>query len=84
VRSRPPHRPDLANVKIDLDEHDQFVYKVNCVECVARGNLRWSAYRSGGDNGFMETMDRWIFHLNEKHLGVDAPRLRARIRSAHA
>jgi hypothetical protein len=27
----------------------------------------------GGDNRFMAAMDRWIFHLNEKHPGSDAP-----------
>ena len=63
----------LARVKIDLDEHQQFVYKISCSECVARGHRNWSAYRPGGDNGFMAAMDRWIFHLNEKHPVADAP-----------
>jgi hypothetical protein len=63
----------LARVKIDLDEHKQFVYKISCSECVVRGNRSWSVYRPGGDNGFMAAMDRWIFHLNEKHPGADAP-----------
>ena len=63
----------LAKVKIDLDEHEQFVYKISCTTCVARGHLKWSAYRPGGDNGFMAAMDRWIFHLTEKHPGTDAP-----------
>jgi hypothetical protein len=31
------------------------------------------AYRPGDDNGFMAAMDRWIFHLTEKHPGADAP-----------
>ncbi|MGZ4436966.1 MAG: hypothetical protein ACXVW6_04970 [Nocardioidaceae bacterium] len=63
----------LARVKIDLDAQQQFVYKISCSECVVRGDRSWSAYRPGGDNGFMAAMDRWIFHLNEKHPGSDAP-----------
>ena len=63
----------LARVKIDLDAQQQFVYKISCSECVAKGHRHWSAYRPGGDNGFMAAMDRWIFHLHEKHPGTDAP-----------
>jgi len=63
----------LAKVKIDLDADKRFVYKISCSECVVRGGRNWSAYRPGGDNGFMAAMDRWIFHLNEKHPGSDAP-----------
>ena len=63
----------LARVRIDLDGRNQFVYKISCSTCVVRGHLNWSAYRPGGDNGFMAAMDRWTFHLNEKHPGADAP-----------
>jgi hypothetical protein len=63
----------LAKVKIDLDADNRFVYKISCAECVVRGSRNWSTYRPGGDNGFMAAMDRWIFHLNEKHPGADAP-----------
>jgi hypothetical protein len=63
----------LARVKIDLDAHDKFVYKISCSVCVVRGQLNWSAYRPGDDNGFMAAMDRWVFHLNEKHPETDAP-----------
>jgi hypothetical protein len=63
----------LAKVKIQLGDNDQFVYKVSCVECVVRGHLQWSTYRPGEDNGFMAAMDRWIFHLSEKHPGAEAP-----------
>jgi hypothetical protein len=63
----------LGRVKIDLDRHNEFVYKISCSECVARGHLSWSAYRPGGDNGFIAAMDRWVFHLNEKHPGAEAP-----------
>lgn len=63
----------LAKVKIDLDGHQQFVYKISCSACVVRTRLSWSAYRPGGDNGFMAAMDRWVFHLNEKHPVADAP-----------
>jgi hypothetical protein len=63
----------LAKVKIDLDANGQFVYKISCSECFVRGSRNWSAYRPGGDNGFMAAMDRWIFHLHEKHPAADAP-----------
>lgn len=63
----------LARVTIDLDGRNQFVYKISCSACVVRGQLNWSAYRPGGDNGFMAAMDRWVFHLNEKHPDADAP-----------
>jgi hypothetical protein len=63
----------LARVKIDLDEQKQFVYKISCSVCVAKGNRTWSAYRPGGDNGFMAAMDRWTFHLTEKHPDAEAP-----------
>jgi len=63
----------LATVKIDLDAHDQFVYKISCSACVVRGRVNWSTYRPGADNGFMAAMDRWVFHLAEKHPGTDAP-----------
>lgn len=63
----------LARVRIDLDARDQFVYKISCTECVVREDRRWSAYRPGADNGFIAAMDRWVFHLKEKHPGFDAP-----------
>ena len=63
----------LAKVRIDLGTDSQFVYKISCSECVVRSDRSWSAYRPGEDNGFMAAMDRWIFHLKEKHPGVDAP-----------
>ena len=63
----------LATVKIELDAKKQFVYKISCTECVVRDGLKWSAYRAGGDNGFMAAMDRWTFHLTEKHPGTEAP-----------
>lgn len=63
----------LARVKIDLNADSNFVYKISCSECVVRGDRRWSAYRPGGDNGFMAAMDRWIFHLHERHPGANAP-----------
>lgn len=63
----------LARVRIDLDADDQFVYKISCSECVTRGTRTWSAYRPGADNGFLAVMDRWTFHLSERHPGADAP-----------
>lgn len=63
----------LAKVKIDVGADGQFVYKIGCTECVVKGDRRWSAYRPGADNGFMAAMDRWIFHLVERHPEADAP-----------
>lgn len=63
----------LASVQIDLDEQKQFAYKIACTVCRAKGHRKWSAYRPGGDNGYMAAMDRWTFHLTEKHPGTDAP-----------
>ena len=63
----------LARVKIDLGAHDTFVYKVSCTTCVVRGTRSWSAYRPGGDNGYIAAMDRWVLHLHEKHPGAEAP-----------
>ncbi len=63
----------LARVKIDLDGEQQFLYRISCTSCVARGHRAWSTHRAGDDNGFMGAMDRWIFHLVEKHPDQDAP-----------
>lgn len=63
----------LARVRIDVGADQQFVYRISCSECTVRGDRSWSAYRPGEDNGFMAAMDRWIFHLTEKHPGTDAP-----------
>lgn len=63
----------LARVRIDIDADDRFVYKISCSECVAKGHRNWSAYRPGEDNGFMAAMDRWTFHLVEKHPDAEAP-----------
>ena len=63
----------LATVKVVLDGDEQLVYKIACSVCTVRDEVHWSAYRPGGDNGFMAAMDRWIFHLTEKHPESDAP-----------
>jgi len=63
----------LGRVKIDVDAQQRFVYKIACSKCVARGDLPWSAYRPGADNGYLAAMDRWIFHLHEQHAGSEAP-----------
>jgi hypothetical protein len=63
----------LARVKIEVGTDEQFVYKISCAECTARGDTRWSAYRPGGDNGYLAAMDRWTFHLHENHRDSDAP-----------
>ena len=63
----------LAKVKIDLGADDQFVYKISCSVCVAKGSTSWSTYRPVSDNAYLEAMDRWIFHLDEKHPDAEAP-----------
>jgi hypothetical protein len=63
----------LAKVKIDLGADNQFVYKISCATCVTKGSSRWSTYRAGTDNSYISAMDRWIFHLDEKHPGAEAP-----------
>ena len=63
----------LARVRIDLDDDRQFVYKIACSTCTAKGSRPWSAYRPGGDNGYMAAMDRWTFHLVERHPDAEAP-----------
>ncbi|WP_300678958.1 hypothetical protein [Nocardioides sp.] len=63
----------LARARIDLGSDDSFLYKITCTECVSKGDRAWGTYRSGEDNGFMAAMDRWIFHLVEKHPGAQAP-----------
>ncbi len=63
----------LASVRIDVGADEQLVYKIACTRCVVRDDRAWSAYRPGADNGFMAAMDRWIFHLTERHPDADAP-----------
>lgn len=63
----------LARVRIDVGADDQFVYKIACTACVAKGHRSWSTYRAGADNAYLAAMDRWIFHLDEKHPGAEAP-----------
>ena len=63
----------FAKVRIDLGADDQFVYKISCTTCVAKGDRTWSTYRPGSDNAYMAAMDRWIFHLDAKHPGSEAP-----------
>jgi hypothetical protein len=63
----------LATVRIDVGADQQFVYKIGCTSCVAKGDKRWSTYRPGADNGYLAAMDRWILHLVERHRDADAP-----------
>jgi len=63
----------LSTVRIDVGTDQQFVYRISCSSCVPRAGRTWSTYRSGGDNGYLAAMDRWTFHLAEKHPGETAP-----------
>lgn len=63
----------LANVKIELGEKKEFLYRISCRECMTGRKSPWSTHRAGEDNGFMAAMDRWTFHMHEQHQGEDAP-----------
>jgi hypothetical protein len=63
----------LARVKIDVGSDDQFVYKISCTACTVKGDRAWSVYRPGDDNGYLAAMDRWIFHLGQRHPEAEAP-----------
>lgn len=63
----------LARVRIEVGAQEQFLYKITCTECTGKNDRPWSVYRPGEDNGFMAAMDRWIFHLTERHPGAEAP-----------
>lgn len=63
----------LGRVKIETAADGLFVYKIYCRECQGHTGRPWSAYRKGSDNGYMAAMDRWIFHLVERHADSDAP-----------
>jgi hypothetical protein len=63
----------LGKVRIDLDGQRQFLYKIACTSCTAKGEKPWSTHRAGGDNGYLAAMDRWTFHLVERHPGEQAP-----------
>ena len=63
----------LATVRIDVGADDSFVYKVACTTCTSKGDKPWSTYRAGEDNGYLAAMDRWTFHLVERHPGAEAP-----------
>lgn len=66
----------LADVKIEVGPDDQFVYKIHCTECTSprpgTGERQWGTHRRGEDNGYMAAMDRWIFHLTDRHPDADA------------
>lgn len=67
----------LATVRIELAPDDSFVYKIHCTECTnarpGSGERQWGTQRRGEDNGYMAAMDRWIFHLVERHPDAEAP-----------
>lgn len=62
----------FASVTIDVAADDSFVYRITCTACTS-GDSAWSTYRRGEDNGYLAAMDRWSFHLVEKHPGSEAP-----------
>lgn len=64
----------LASVRIDLAADESFAYRIDCTTCrAAAGGSHWSTYRRGEDNGYLAAMDRWTFHLVEKHPDAEAP-----------
>ena len=62
----------LARVAIDLATDGSFAYTITCTTCRS-GETSWATYRRGEDNGYLAAMDRWSFHLVEKHPGAEAP-----------
>jgi hypothetical protein len=64
---------ELARVRIEVGADDRFVYTITCTTCTTRGERAWSTYRAGRDNGYLAAMDRWTFHLVERHPGAEAP-----------
>lgn len=63
----------LAEVRIDLAADESFAYRLDCTACTTVAGSRWSTHRKGADNGYLAAMDRWTFHLVEKHPGAEAP-----------
>ncbi|KQP66800.1 hypothetical protein [Nocardioides sp. Leaf285] len=66
----------LALVRIEVGADEAFVYKISCVRCsttTAKGTRAWWTFRPGEDNGYLAAMDRWTFHLTERHPEVEAP-----------
>jgi hypothetical protein len=64
---------ELARVKIEVGADDQFVYKIACTSCTSKNDKPWATYRAGEDNGYLAAMDRWTFHLVERHPDAEAP-----------
>lgn len=62
-----------ATVKIEVGADESFVYKITCTTCRSKTDRPWSTWRAGQDNGYLAAMDRWTFHLVEKHPGAEAP-----------
>lgn len=62
----------LASVRIDLAADQSFVYRLECTTCRS-GERAWSTHRRGEDNGYLAAMDRWSFHLVERHPWEEAP-----------
>ncbi len=70
----------LATVRVEVDADEALVYKITCTTCTVRGaaggtraTRAWSAYRPGADNGYLAAMDRWTFHLLQRHPDASAP-----------
>ena len=74
VRKASAEAGPLASVRIDLAMDESFAYRIDCTSCrAAGGRSQWSTYRRGEDNGYLAAMDRWTFHLVEKHPDEQAP-----------
>lgn len=63
----------LSQVRIEVGADDSFVYRIACTTCTTGSGSPWSTHRRGEDNGYLAAMDRWSFHLVEKHPGEEAP-----------
>ncbi len=62
----------LSRVRIEVGPDDSFVYRIACSACTTGSGSPWSTHRRGKDNGYLAAMDRWSFHLVEKHPDEEA------------
>lgn len=63
----------LSRVSIDVAADDSYAYRIACSACTTAAGTPWSTHRRGEDNGYLAAMDRWSFHLVEKHPDEQAP-----------
>ena len=73
VRKAAVEAGPLSKVTSDLAADESFAYRIACTACSTPKGGPWSTHRRGEDNGYLAAMDRWTFHLVERHPGAEAP-----------